>query len=555
MKRLILVLAVATAVVLPSEGTAQPVSDPEAWRADLDVLVERFEQKHADPTFKIDRASWHREIDRVRERIPQMAPHEAIVAFMRLLQLAGDGHSTVVPPVSGPYRFHRYPVNVHHFDDGLFIREAAAAYRELLGKRVVQVGTVPAEDLIEVMSEVLPHDNTSMLRWGLSVALPLAEVLHGMGIAEAKDRVSVVVEDEAGRQTTHVLEDPVPLDAETLVGMYTQVERYDTDMVSMQDPGVETPSYLARLGGRGDETYWFEHLEDEDLVYLHWNHVRDGAVPFDVFSDSLFAYLREHDVQTLLIDVRNNEGGDLTILRPFLMGLIRSDVNAPGRLFVATSPRSFSATGWLLGQIEMYTHATFVGEPPGTAPNFIGETTLAFQLPNTGLWANASHLYHQGTRAGDDRPFIAPDIAAPLTSEMYRAGRDPVLEAVLTYDVAPLEAQLEAALDVGDLDRLVPIIEGYHADPAHRYADETALINRLGYGLLRDHPERALAVFEANVRIYPDYANGWDSLGEALAGAGRTAEALAAYERAVALDLDGPTGANARRWIDSLTRE
>jgi cytochrome c-type biogenesis protein CcmH/NrfG len=59
-------------------------------------------------------------------------------------------------------------------------------------------------------------------------------------------------------------------------------------------------------------------------------------------------------------------------------------------------------------------------------------------------------------------------------------------------------------------------------------------------------------VFRLNVAAHPDYANGYDSLGEALAGMGRTEEALAAYGRAIVLDPDGAAGASARQQLESL---
>jgi tetratricopeptide (TPR) repeat protein len=45
--------------------------------------------------------------------------------------------------------------------------------------------------------------------------------------------------------------------------------------------------------------------------------------------------------------------------------------------------------------------------------------------------------------------------------------------------------------------------------------------------------EKAISLFEYNVENYPNSANVYDSLGEALEGAGRAEDALAAYSKAV----------------------
>lgn len=67
-------------------------------------------------------------------------------------------------------------------------------------------------------------------------------------------------------------------------------------------------------------------------------------------------------------------------------------------------------------------------------------------------------------------------------------------------------------------------------------------VNLLGYRhLLANPPDlaKARALFELNVKLYPDSANVHDSLGEALERAGDLEAALASYERAVARSKPG----------------
>jgi Flp pilus assembly protein TadD len=75
-------------------------------------------------------------------------------------------------------------------------------------------------------------------------------------------------------------------------------------------------------------------------------------------------------------------------------------------------------------------------------------------------------------------------------------------------------------------------------------------LNDLGYRHLRaGRTEEARAVFAANVELFPDSPNAWDSLGEALWRLDRDDEALAAYEQALEVD---PDYANARTMIDRI---
>ncbi len=59
-------------------------------------------------------------------------------------------------------------------------------------------------------------------------------------------------------------------------------------------------------------------------------------------------------------------------------------------------------------------------------------------------------------------------------------------------------------------------------------------VNQIGYQhLLRKEVRAALPFFRWNMELYPESANVPDSLGEALETAGKDAEALASYEKAV----------------------
>ena len=75
-------------------------------------------------------------------------------------------------------------------------------------------------------------------------------------------------------------------------------------------------------------------------------------------------------------------------------------------------------------------------------------------------------------------------------------------------------------------------------------------INDIGYALLqRRRLADALAVFEINVRRFPESWNAYDSLGEAYAAAGEREKAIASYQRS--LDLS-PGNTNATAMLQKL---
>jgi CubicO group peptidase (beta-lactamase class C family) len=75
-------------------------------------------------------------------------------------------------------------------------------------------------------------------------------------------------------------------------------------------------------------------------------------------------------------------------------------------------------------------------------------------------------------------------------------------------------------------------------------------LNRLGYQLLRsERAAEAIKVFEANVTLYPDDANAYDSLGEGYMVAGNKAAAITNYRKSLAMD---PSNENAKKMLSKL---
>lgn len=104
----------------------------------------------------------------------------------------------------------------------------------------------------------------------------------------------------------------------------------------------------------------------------------------------------------------------------------------------------------------------------------------------------------------------------------------------------------EALLLSGDLASLEAHYAGLSQRMGYPVLPPEQVLNRVGYRQLRaKRTPQAIAAFERAVALYPDSANAYDSLGEGLEAAGRLQEALARYERALVLgrehqDLDLP---------------
>src|SRR5262249_14231112 len=154
--------------------------------------------------------------------------------------------------------------------------------------------------------------------------------------------------------------------------------------------------------------------------------------------------------------------------------------------------------------LQRHTHTLFVGEPTGARIDGYGEDVF-LTLPNSKLTVEYSALYFP---SADRRPWLAPHIAAELSSEDYRKNNDPAWNAILNYfPEKDLADKMMDVLAAGGFPLAVKEYRQYKANPAHKYADYERELNRVGYRLLgQKRFDQAIEIFKLNLQEHPTAA-------------------------------------------------
>jgi hypothetical protein len=399
----------------PPEG----LSREERWRYDLAHLVRRMEKVHYNLYAKVSREKFREAVDELKGRISTLKDEEIAIGIQRILALVGDGHTILLFNRDGDAPRLRYPVEPYLFKEGLYIRAASPEMAGLVGSKVLRIGKVSAEEALAAVEPLCSRDNAMGVKKQSPVFLTIPAALSYLKIADDMTHVALVVKKPNGEETTVELK-PTLIDP-PMVKKFVKA-----------NANAKTPEPLSFK--KNDDRFWFEYLPERKLAYFQFNAVANKPdETLQKFCGRLFTFINENPVEHLIIDMRNNGGGNNFLNRPLVHGLIRSDkVNRPGHLFVLVGRQTFSAAMNGSVDIERNTNATFVGEPTGSSPNFVGETTILV-LPCSGLRFSCSSLYWQSSTAMDRRTWIAPSLAAEPSIEAFAANRDPGLEAIFAY--------------------------------------------------------------------------------------------------------------------------
>lgn len=514
----------AAAVLAAPAVRAQSTED---WREDLRVLATEIPKRHPNAFAKITREQWDAAVKSLDARLPQLKRHETIVEFMRVVAMVGDSHTAFAPEFDERIGFHRFPVQLYDFYDGLYIVSADSANAGIVGAKVVTIGASSAAAAVQTVGRVISRESPNWIRARAASLLAIPEVLATLGMGRDTLTADFGLEINGKPRT-------VTLTGTGLAAGNPHMTPAQQVDMRRANPG-EDPLWQ-RMPGL---TWWFR-ITPDNVLYINHRAIApfaDGETNEQFFRRA-FAAGDSARVERVVLDIRTNGGGNNFMNRFVVKEIIRRPaIDQPDKLLVLIGRGVFSAAQNLVNELDYYTNATFVGEPTGNAPNQFGDAR-PLELPRSGFVVRVSSLLWQSHQAADNRTWFTPDYYAEMSSEDYRTKHDPVLETALRRATSSsLAKRLRGAAEMGDTADVRSNISSYRSNDENKYRNIEADVNSAGYELLRDGKvDAAVTVFRVNTMLFPKSGNTYDSLGESLEKAGKKDEAIAAYRKAVELD-------------------
>ncbi|HET6670234.1 MAG TPA: tetratricopeptide repeat protein [Pyrinomonadaceae bacterium] len=395
----------------------------EGWRFDLALLAREVKRKGYAPGVarQLSKEEFDVAVGKLNNDIPKLTDAQILIELMKLMRKLGDGHTGILGRLDNAEAALAVPLQFYLFKEGLFVIAADPQHKDLLGAQVLRFGDSTVTQVMQALDPLMSRDNDF---WPNQVgpyrmrSLPL---LHGLGLIPDARKVNLAIKDAQGKErvVTVAANGDFP-------NIWNDFPKSWLTYAGTLDKPL--PLYLKNMA----VAYWFEYLPESKVLYFQYNRVRnEGEESLAKFTERLFKFVSENEVDKLVIDMRWNNGGNTFLSQPLLYALIRNDkINKRGKLFVIIGRRTYSAAQNTTSFFERHTNAIFVGEPTGSSPNFIGEETI-FTLPYSKVLANVSDLYWQSAWPMDYRTWIAPHIYAPPTFAAFSAGRDPALEAII----------------------------------------------------------------------------------------------------------------------------
>ena len=409
-----------------SVGPSASPTVAESRVADLAYLVARLRTIHPNPFLEDGEAAFMARVGSIEQRAATLTDTGFLVAVMDLMgHRERDGHSGAWAFAQPGALLSAWPVWLWDFPDGLRVVAARAPYGDLVGALVTKVGHVAVAEARRIVEPLVPRDNHSSLRANVPTYLVLPPVLEELGVLAAGDPgLTVELADGSARTVTP---DALPIEAyrDWIFGVYGGA--YPEGL----PPDEDGPAHLRHR----DLAFWSETVKGPAALYVGYNAVsaitNAGRSLGDLATSIGTAAAADPDLP-IVIDLRNNGGGDNNTfgpLRDAVETVARAD---PRRVALITGRSTFSAAGNFVTDLmtgDAKAGIRLVGEAPGGGLNMYGDVKVV-TLPASRIVVLISARYHERA-PGDDRLALEPTVPAEVTWEDYVAGRDPVLVAAV----------------------------------------------------------------------------------------------------------------------------
>lgn len=380
-------------------------SRDKRWTKDIEFLKDELPKKHKNLFFYKTKEEFNEDMNSLLNNISNYADEEIKGELTKIIVSINDSHTSI--------RFDNtklYPVSFFEFEDGVYLIDGELKYKDYWGNKLIAINGYTVEEAREIIKPYIAKDNEATFRNEFSRALKNFDILTFSGLIDSEEITYTFTNSEITVK---------PLSYEDI---------NSTQFISQSN----LINYFPISNHNAYDLYWFNYMQEENIVYVKYNLCRNmKEYSFKDFTKDVFEVVDKNNPDKLIIDLRDNGGGNSMIFNSFLEAIKeRNDINKEGKIYVIIGRETFSSA--ILNSMELRneTNSILVGEATSGQPNHFGEVK-EIHLSNTNINVYYSSNYFKTTNEEVDS--IYPDEEVILKSSSFFEGKDDFLESIINF--------------------------------------------------------------------------------------------------------------------------
>ncbi len=384
---------------------------PAKWENDMDYLFQNLEKKHLNLYHSSSKDTLRSKITNLVNNLPNLSDDAVFVSISKIIRSLDDSHTGIW---AQPQFYDSYPIAFFVFDDSeIRVVQAPKNHPELLGAKLISIdNTMLNEALKELLLVIQSADNWHSERERLARYLKYSKILKYTGIADK----------ESSATFQFLLDNGTPKSVKLEALPKTEYDNHLGNPLYFKNPFQYEKSSI------GTSYIWYQPNDELKTGYIYFSSYPD-ALQMRRFGVAISRDIIRRGIKNIIIDVRNNGGGDFYVgLQLVKLLSFLDQINWENGVYVLTSRQTYSAGMSNTAHFKQLLNAKIIGEPTGANPNDY-QDAQTFQLPNSKLQVQYSKRYYRFQDTVSQGIF--PDVYIKPNWEDFKKGIDSNLEWVL----------------------------------------------------------------------------------------------------------------------------
>ncbi len=261
------------------------------------------------------------------------------------------------------------------------------------------------------VAQYVENEQSEIIRTG--EYLMISELLFGLQLTNNEFKAEFSFLDDSNKESKVLL---------NAINNKNYYENTDFHTFKIIIPEIQKPIDLKH------DYLWFGSIKDTKGIYIKFESY-PSFEEMEKFGESVLNYVNENQVKQVVIDMRNNGGGDFfvgTFLAYYLN--LADSIDWKSGVYVLTDKVTFSAGTSNASQFRQILNAKIVGEPTGSNPTGYQDMGQ-FTLPNSGMIVTYSKRLFRFQDKGTQG--VQPDVLIEYDWKSYSKGIDNMMEWVI----------------------------------------------------------------------------------------------------------------------------
>jgi len=305
---------------------------------DLVYLKTTLSQRHISLFSKISEKDFNAKVAEIELKADSLNYDTFTAELFKLIVAIGDEHTRIEPTYTKIF-----PIKFEQFKEGIYVTGIEAKATNLMLGKLTAINGISIEEISKRFKSVILHENPSYFTVGFLNYLNNPNFLRGLKIINSTDEATYTLIDSTGKERN---------------GTLKAVLKSENNNMTLNE------SYFSMLSTKSNDFYSYEYIEQEKALYFNYARCREmEKKPFSKFNEELFALIELKKPTKIILDLRNNSGGNSAILDPFIEKIKKSYLNNKKRFFVLIGKKTFSSALMNAVDLKRNFSVTLVGEP------------------------------------------------------------------------------------------------------------------------------------------------------------------------------------------------